>query len=118
MALSPATVAAADIRLIPFRSAGISLQNKYVGKQFLDNTGDKRKSINAYFVQDLRFDYTVEKWLAKEIHFIFQLNNLWNKKYESNGYTYTYIYDNSTITENFYYPMAGRNILAAININF
>ena len=49
------------------------------------------------------------------------VNNLLDKKYISNGYTYSYYYrpqgsiDNA-ITENFYYPQAGINFLTGITI--
>jgi iron complex outermembrane receptor protein len=38
--------------------------------------------------------------------------------YETNGYTFGYIYGNQRITENYLYPMAGRNFMAGINIKF
>nr|AIA16852.1 Cna protein B-type domain protein [uncultured bacterium] len=118
MALSPSMVAGATIQVFPVRNLDLSLLNKYVGEQFLDNTGNENRKLNPFFTQDLRAGYTIQKWLAREINFIVQINNVWNKRYESNGYTYSYIYDNSTVTENFYYPMAGRNVLVALNIKF
>jgi iron complex outermembrane receptor protein len=42
--------------------------------------------------------------------------NLWNQNYQPNGYTYPYISNQQLIADNAYYPMAGRNFLAAINI--
>ena len=54
--------------------------------------------------------------IFKDIDFIFQVNNILNKKYESNGYTYDYLSGGSLAVENYYFPMAGTNFLAAINI--
>jgi iron complex outermembrane receptor protein len=79
---------------------------------------DEAKSIRPYFVQDLRLGYSLQKLLAKEINLVFQVNNVWNRKYEANGYTYGYIYDNTRVTENFYYPMASRNVMFAVNVKF
>jgi iron complex outermembrane recepter protein len=118
MALSPNSIAAATVQVFPFKQAEIALLSKYVGSQFLDNTGDKNKRIRSYFAQDLRLGYSLQHLLAKEISLMLQVNNIWDKKYETNGYTYSYIYDNSRITENFFYPMAGRNLLIAANIKF
>ena len=118
MALSPNTIASANLQLFPFKQAEIALLSKYAGSQFLDNTGDQNKKIRGYFVQDLRLGYSLQHVLAKEISLLLQVNNLWNRKYETNGYTYSYIYDNSRVTENFFYPMAGRNLLIAANIKF
>ena len=52
----------------------------------------------------------------KEMNLIFQLNNVFNKKYEPNGYTYSYIYGGQLITENFLFPMATTNFMFAVNI--
>ncbi|NCU03767.1 MAG: hypothetical protein GXC73_07230 [Chitinophagaceae bacterium] len=46
----------------------------------------------------------------------FQVNNLFNRLYETNGYTFSYIYGTNTITENYYYPMAGINFMTGITI--
>jgi iron complex outermembrane receptor protein len=89
-----------------------------VGRQYLDNTTNKGKSINAYFVQDLRFQYTLTNKIASNIVLVAQMNNVWDKKYESNGYTYSYTYDQYLVQENFYYPMAGRSYMIGMNIKF
>ncbi len=46
------------------------------------------------------------------------VNNIFNEKYESNGYTFGYIYDNNLITENYYYPQAGTNFLLSLSAKF
>jgi iron complex outermembrane receptor protein len=38
--------------------------------------------------------------------------------YESNGYTYGYLYDGQLIQENFYFPQAGTNFIGGITIGF
>ena len=57
-----------------------------------------------------------QKNIFKNVDFIVQVNNLLNKKYESNGYTYNYLSSGELTVENYYFPMAGINFLAAINI--
>ena len=56
------------------------------------------------------------KKVFKEVNFVFQVNNIFNKMYESNGYTYNYISEGKFTVENYYFPMAGTNFMAAINI--
>jgi iron complex outermembrane receptor protein len=56
--------------------------------------------------------------LFKEINWGLQLNNIFNKMYQPNGYTYSYYYNGKLETENFYYPMAGTNFMIAMNIKF
>jgi len=46
------------------------------------------------------------------------VNNLFNELYAPRGYTYSYISGGETITENFYYPQATRNVLAQIKFSF
>lgn len=116
LAFSPAVVSGAAVNFIPVKNGEISLINKYVSRQYLDNTGNKSRSIDPFFVSDLRLSYGIRTKRIKEINLVFQLNNVFNTMYEANGYTFSYIYAGQTITENFYYPMAGRNFLAGINI--
>jgi len=116
ISFSPGVVASAGINFIPIKNGEINLQSKYVGRQFLDNTSHISRSIDPYFVENVRLSYSVLKKVFKEVNFVFQLNNVFNKKYESNGYTYNYIYGGDFTVENYYYPMAGTNFMAAINI--
>lgn len=116
IALSPDYTGAATLNFIPLNNTTVSLLNKYVSRQYLDNTGNKARSINPFYVADARVAYNWQyKWL-KNVTMALQVNNLFNKLYEANGYTYSYIYGGQTITENFFYPMAGRNVMATINI--
>ena len=117
ISFSPDAVASATLNIIPVINGEISLQSKYVSRQFLDNTSHVNRSINPYYVQNLKMSYSLSKKnIFKDVDFIFQLNNLLNKKYESNGYTYNYFSAGELTVENYYFPMAGINFLAAINI--
>ncbi|MFT3936458.1 MAG: TonB-dependent receptor [Chitinophagaceae bacterium] len=116
LAFSPTAIAAGMLQIFPFANAEINTSMKYVSKQYLDNTSSDAKSIKGYYVQDLSFQYDLHTSIAKDIIIVAKLNNIWNKKYESNGYTYSYFYDQSLVRENFYFPMAGRNFMLALNI--
>jgi iron complex outermembrane receptor protein len=91
-----------------------SLLRKYVGKQYLDNTSDDARSLNAYMTHDIRLKYTLKKGPV----FTLLLNNVLNEMYSSNGYTYSYRYAGVMTTENFYYPQAGFNFLLGASIRF
>jgi iron complex outermembrane recepter protein len=116
ISFSPNTVASAAISFIPLKNSEINFQSKYVSKQFLDNTSNDSRIIPSYFVENMRLSYSLKKKIGKEVNFIFQVNNLFNKKYAPNGYTYNYIYGGEFTVENYYFPMAGTNFIAAINI--
>ena len=114
--LSPSLVAGSTINLIPFKDGEISLINKYVSKQYLDNTGNNSRSLNSYYIQDIKLNYRLKCKILKEVRLIGQLNNIFNKRYESNGYTFSYVYGELT-TENYYFPMAPINGILGVNIS-
>jgi iron complex outermembrane receptor protein len=116
ISFSPDVVGAAGINFIPVKNGEINLQSKYVGRQYLDNTSHISRSIDPYFIENVKLSYTLHQKTFKEVNFIFQVNNVFDKMYESNGYTYNYIYGGEFTVENYYYPMAGINFMAAINI--
>ena len=116
IAFSPAIVGSAAINLLPVKNLEVSLLSKYVGDQYLDNTQNDSRKLDAFYVQDVRAIYTIKKKWLKEVNIIGQVNNLFGKKYEPNGYTFSYIYGGETTTENYYFPMAGTNFMFAVNI--
>jgi iron complex outermembrane recepter protein len=118
IAFSPSVISGVMLNYSPAKSITASVQSKYVGKQFLDNTSDKDKKLDAYFVNDLRLNWKVKTNLFREFALTLLVNNIIDEKYESNGYTYSYIYGGETIRENYYYPQAGRNFLAGVTAKF
>ncbi len=116
IAFSPNVVGGATIRFIPVPRFEISLVGKYSGKQYLDNTQNENRKLDAFYVQDAGLAYSLQKAFLKEVNFILQVNNIFSRKYEPNGYTFSYLYAGELTTENFYFPMAGINFMAGINI--
>ncbi|MFM9911486.1 MAG: TonB-dependent receptor [Chitinophagaceae bacterium] len=116
IAYSPTVVAGVTVNFIPVRNLEISLPGKYVSRQYLDNTSNKARSLKEFYVQDLRIGYTLYKSLFKETTFVLQLINVFDKRYEPNGYTFTYQYGGVITTENYYFPMAGRNFMIALQV--
>ena len=118
ISFSPSVIAGASINFIPVKNGEISFISKYIGRQYLDNTSQKSRSLNPYYLQDIRLTYLLEKKTFKETNIILQLNNVFNKKYEPNGYSFSYIYGGSLATENYYFPMAGFNFMLGVNLKF
>lgn len=116
ISFSPGVIGGAAINITPLKNFDIVLQGKYVSRQYLDNTSNKARSLNPYYVQDARISYALKNAGIKEIDFILAVNNIFNKKYEPNGYTYSYYSGGSLATENYYYPMAGTNFMFGVNI--
>jgi len=116
IAFSPNIVGSATFSCYPFAGTELNLISKYVGKQYLDNTQNEGRKLNPYYVQDARASYSFQKGILKEVKIIFQVNNLFNERYEPNGYTYNYIYGGQLSVNNYYFPMAGTNFMAGINL--
>ena len=117
IAFSPNIISAAGIEYAPLKSIQLLVQAKYVGKQYLDNTSNDNRAISAYQTLDARLSYSLLAKGMKELNLNLMVNNVLNALYSSNGYTYSYIYGDM-ITENFYYPQAGRNFLCGLTLKF
>jgi iron complex outermembrane recepter protein len=118
ISFSPNVIAGGSISYLPNKNLELSLLPKYVGKQFMDNTSNQNRALNAFFTNDLRIGYSVKPKFCKELNISLLVNNLFSHLYESNGYTYSYIYEKQVTTENFYYPQAGTNFLMAVRVRF
>ena len=117
ISFSPSSVLSLQIFYRPMSDFEIELSSKYVSKQYLDNTSDDGRKLPAYRFQNLRLSKEIKSKYWKMCKLTFMVNNLLNYKYSANGYSYSYYYGN-LITENFYYPQAGRHIMSGINIGF
>ena len=116
IAFSPAVVGCATINFLPIKNFEISLLSKYVGSQYLDNTQTEERKLNAFYTQDARAILTLKNKLFSEWNIIGKVNNVFNKKYEPNGYTYSYVLDGTITADNYYFPMAGMNFMIGVNI--
>lgn len=106
--------------VLSFSESGFSgeLLSKYVSKQFLDNTQDDNRSIDAYLVNDVRLSYKLaELGILKAITGSLMVNNVLNAEYETNGYTYGF-FDGGEQRVNYFYPQAGRNFLFQVKWEF
>ncbi|MFC4211924.1 TonB-dependent receptor [Pedobacter lithocola] len=115
---SPAAVLFGELVYKPIAGFAVALQSKYVSKQYLDNTQNNDRTINGYWVSNARLGYDFKFAGVKNVNLGLLVNNLFDKKYESNGYTYGYLSGGSRVTENFYYPQAGTNFLLSLNVKF
>ena len=116
ISFSPAVTGSGSINWKPIANLELEWLHKYVGKQYLDNTSNEQRKIAPFYVQDIRASWKIPIRGLRECRLIVQVFNLLNQNYQPNGYTYPYIFNQQLIADNAYYPMAGRNFLAAINI--
>ena len=125
IAFSPNIVFGNATTYSPIKNLNFTLLNKFVGKQFMGNIDLQTSVLKAYNVHDLNVTYlwNINKGI-KSILFSGLVNNIFDYKYESNGYFYTYDDDFSTpgvittIEGTGYYPQSGINFLAGATLKF
>ena len=109
----------------PSDSFNISLLTKFVGEQYMSNIESKKSQLESYFVNDINISYQLKpKKTIKGIGLSLLINNIFDQKYVSNGYFYTYD-DNwsspnevKTIEGVGYYPQAGINFIVGLDLKF
>jgi iron complex outermembrane receptor protein len=118
ISFSPDAVVFGELVYKPVAGFAIALQSKYVSKQYMDNTQNEDRKLNGYWVNNARLGYDFSFKGVKNMNIGLLANNILNKKYESNGYTYGFISEGNRINENFYFPQAGTNFLLSLNVKF
>ncbi|CAM3728735.1 TonB-dependent receptor [Mucilaginibacter galii] len=136
LAFSPSFIGGSEIAFSPVKNGSIAFLSKYVSKQFLDNTSNinptsittspdvasnsyaANRYLKAYFINDVRLNYNFSIKGVKNIGVTLLVNNVFSKKYESNGATYPDVEGGTLYNYNYYFPQATRNFLASVNLRF
>lgn len=118
ISFSPNTISSAIIAFKPIKGLEIAFINKFVDRQFLDNTAKKERSLNPYNYNDIRLTYSYKFKNATELGFMFSAYNIFNTVYETNGYTYGFYYGNQLNTYNYMAPAAPLHFMGGINLKF
>ncbi|MGC1390411.1 MAG: TonB-dependent receptor [Bacteroidales bacterium] len=118
ISFSPSVIAGSVIDYSPFKNFHLSLNTKYVGKQYIDNTQNSERMLKEYLVQNISFLYTIKNKIFKELTCQLVLNNLFNKMYETNAWVYKYIEGGTLHTMDGYFPQAGTNYMFKLGIKF
>ncbi|CAD0002806.1 TonB-dependent receptor [Flavobacterium salmonis] len=125
IAFSPNIIAGNRLTFMPVKSLQLSLLSKFVGEQFMGNIDSELSKLDSYFVNDFNasFEFKTNK-VFKSIMISALVNNIFNLKYESNGFFYTFDDDYSnppavkTMEGVGYYPQAGTNFLVGLTLKF
>jgi iron complex outermembrane recepter protein len=118
IAMSPNVIAGSIITYEPLEGFEVNFLSKYVGRQFLDNTSNVNRSLDAYFVNDVRISYSWKPRFMQELSLALLVNNVFNLEYESNGYTWGYFRGETDLRQNYFYPQAGTNFLLTLAAKF
>ncbi len=118
LSFSPNVIAGIELSWQPLRPLQMTLSNKYVSRQYIDNTSDVNNVINAYTFTNARLRYVWQPRFAKEIAATLLVQNIFNTLYETNAWSYRYVYEGTPALDQGFYPQAGTNFLLGLSIGF
>jgi iron complex outermembrane receptor protein len=116
ISFSPSIILQDNLTFIPVKNLLLMLTSRYIGKQFIDNTSDNSRVLNAYFVNNVTAGYTIRTKVIKEIGFSLAINNIFSNKYETNGWIYPYYQGGTLYESDGYFPQALINFLFGITL--
>ncbi|MGI9549971.1 MAG: TonB-dependent receptor [Aurantibacter sp.] len=125
ISFSPNIIVGNQISYLPKEGLRLSFLTKYVGKQYMGNIDSKGSVLNAYSQSDFNVSYAIQtNSFVESITLSGLINNIFDAKFESNGYFFTFDDDFSnpgaitTIEGAGYYPQAGINFLFGATVSF
>jgi len=118
ISFSPSVVLGNDFTFTPLKDFNISLVTKFVSKQYMDNSGDDTYCLKPYSYTNLRLSYTFHFKLLTDLELFVNVNNIFNAKFESNAWIYTYSYGGVKGYETGYFPQAGINAMGGVRLKF
>lgn len=118
---SPNITGSGMITVIPVKDLKLSLTGKYVGKMYFDNTSNKEKRLDDYFVSDFTAAYTLNTQRFGKIDLQFFVYNIFDKKFIGNAITYgtcKYADGSADFHDIRLFPQATCNIMGRVGIRF
>lgn len=123
LVLSPSVIINQGVKFDATQWLSLEVMYRYVGMQYLDNTGDKNVSAPAFNYLDGRLAIKLNRWIKTGIPMLsLRVNNILNEKYSTSGSiaSGTNTMDASGVkgTTPLYYPAAGINFFTTLSWKF
>ena len=118
LAFSPNVIVNSQVDFKPAKNLQISLLSNYVGDQYIDNASNDDRKLDAWFVNNLKIDYSIKGKIFKEAKLHLMVNNLFDVAYESNAWVYSYYTGGERYKMDGYFPQAGIHFFAGIDFKF
>ncbi|NNL07907.1 MAG: TonB-dependent receptor, partial [Croceitalea sp.] len=125
IAYSPQLIAGNMLTFSPKPELQLILLSKYVGEQYMGNIDAQGSILEAYSQTDFNVQYEVKcNGFLDTIVLSGLVNNIFDAKFESNGYFFTFDDDFTnpgtitTVEGAGFYPQAGINFLIGATLNF
>lgn len=125
ISFSPNLVANSMLIYQPFEGFQVGWLSKFVGEQYMGNIDSETSKLDSFFINDLNIVYEIKDIpVFSSILLNGMVNNIFDVKYVSNGYFFTFDDDFSepgtitTVEGAGYYPQAGIHFLAGVTLKF
>jgi iron complex outermembrane receptor protein len=118
ISFSPGIIGGSVLDYDLYKNFNLSLSTKYVGKQYIDNTQNAERMLDAFFVQNMSLSYSIRNKKFKELTCQFEADNLFNRKYETNAWVYKYNEGGSLHVSDGYFPQAGISYMLRLDVKF
>jgi iron complex outermembrane receptor protein len=124
LAFSPSIVAGSELTFRCWEQQGrgqadLTFVTKYVGEQYLDNTGSSDRMLDPFLVNDLRLNLgLVGTKTFRHIDLNLTARNLFSELYESNGWVYSFFEGDRRQSFIGLFPQAPMNFLGGLTVKF
>ncbi len=118
IAFSPSLISASRLTWLVFKDLRFSLDSRFVGRQFTDNTSSAERMLDPYWVNNLMISWSLHPKGFKELSLFLQVNNLLNEQYETNAWVYSYFYEGTRGKMDGYFPQAGIHFFTGLTASF
>lgn len=118
ISFSPSLVAFARLTFTPLQKLQLSWVSKYVSRQYIDNTENRDRSLDPYWVNNLVAEYTFRTKSNKSIFVQGTVNNIFNAKYSANAWVYRTLFQSGDreFVSIGYYPQAETHCMVRVGI--
>lgn len=124
LAFSPSAIVN-GFAIFKIKGVQATWHTSFIGRQYLDNTQNKDRSLPAYSLSGLSLNYPVKlRGFLREIGLGLDVNNIFNAHVATSGWVYSAIYaSGGHPNDNRYYqlgfvPMAGTTAMARLTLRF
>ncbi len=114
LAFSPSILAGATATFTPWSFLYLTWTSRYVGKQYIDNSASDERMLNPYWVNHLNLSVNFGTRFIREVRLFAEVINLFDARYETNAWVYSYFHEGNRLQMNGYFPQAGRHYLIGL----
>lgn len=118
IAYSPSITGTSDMAFKVLPAVNLHLISKYVGKQYIDNTMNAERTVDPYFINNLRIDFEPKLKNMNAVQLQLLVINIFNVMYESNGYGGNWYEDGIEKSWSYYFPQAGTSFMLRMGLRF